>query len=296
MARKISFINYKGGVGKTSLVVNIAACLARMGRRVLVVDVDPQSNSSVWLMRLDRWNTLAGDNGHGKSLMRVFMPGDICLLEAVHEGVIRDRQDRCVLPGLDLVPTTFRFIDLEHEVPYDRDYPPYLMFHEQLVPLEESYDYIFFDCPPNVLRGSECALFASDEVIVPANPDALSLIGLTLLTEKLESFNARVRGQLPAGRTGPQIRGLVYNGVKMGVNIDVPTMRIKARLNQFREQGRVHNQARVYGTMVRDAIIVRRAVTLGLPLVLLGSQPGAEGVLDDYIAIAKELDKAELIF
>ena len=58
MARKISFINYKGGVGKTSLIVNTAACLAKLGKRVLLCDFDTQSNASIWLMRLERWNKL----------------------------------------------------------------------------------------------------------------------------------------------------------------------------------------------------------------------------------------------
>ena len=59
MARKISFINYKGGVGKTSLIVNTAACLVKAGKRVLLFDLDTQSNASIWLLRLERWNQLA---------------------------------------------------------------------------------------------------------------------------------------------------------------------------------------------------------------------------------------------
>jgi chromosome partitioning protein len=58
MTRRIAFINYKGGVGKTSLIVNVGACLAQMGRRVLLCDLDTQSNSSIWLLRLERWNSL----------------------------------------------------------------------------------------------------------------------------------------------------------------------------------------------------------------------------------------------
>jgi chromosome partitioning protein len=58
MARKICFINYKGGVGKTSLIVNTAAALAKLGQRVLLCDFDTQSNASIWLLRLDRWNKI----------------------------------------------------------------------------------------------------------------------------------------------------------------------------------------------------------------------------------------------
>ena len=69
MLRKICFINYKGGVGKTSLIVNVAACLAEKGKRVLLFDLDTQSNASIWLMRLDRWNRL---NITGKVLSTPF--------------------------------------------------------------------------------------------------------------------------------------------------------------------------------------------------------------------------------
>ncbi len=58
MARKIAFLNYKGGVGKTSLIVNLAACLAKAGQRVLLFDFDTQSNASIWLLRLERWNKI----------------------------------------------------------------------------------------------------------------------------------------------------------------------------------------------------------------------------------------------
>ena len=79
MARKISFINYKGGVGKTSLVVNTAAGLAKLGQRVLLCDFDTQSNASIWLLRLDRWNKINA-TGEG-SIFSIFPPG---------RGVLRD--------------------------------------------------------------------------------------------------------------------------------------------------------------------------------------------------------------
>lgn len=68
MARKISFLNYKGGVGKTSLIVNTAASLALKGSRVLLFDFDTQSNASIWLMRLERWNKL-NTEGRGSDLL-----------------------------------------------------------------------------------------------------------------------------------------------------------------------------------------------------------------------------------
>lgn len=73
MARRLAFINYKGGVGKTSCIVNIAAYLAKTGKRVLLVDLDAQSNSSIWLMRIERWNLL-NTTGRG-SMFSIFDPG-----------------------------------------------------------------------------------------------------------------------------------------------------------------------------------------------------------------------------
>ena len=73
MARKICFINYKGGVGKTSIIVNTAACLAKLGKRVLLFDFDTQSNSSIWLLRLERWNKI---NAQGEgAFFSIFEPG-----------------------------------------------------------------------------------------------------------------------------------------------------------------------------------------------------------------------------
>ena len=183
MARKIAFINYKGGVGKTSCLVNVAACLAKRGKRVLLIDLDAQSNASIWLLRIDRWNELHGSKRG--SVYSLFNPGDQQMKDIVVRDVVEDREGRKVLPGLDLVPTTFDLIDIEHEYEPPADEPVYVRFWQNLQAIEPNYDYIIFDCPPNVLRASQCGLFCANEVVVPANPDALSLIGLTLLTGKL---------------------------------------------------------------------------------------------------------------
>jgi hypothetical protein len=94
-------------------------------------------------------------------------------------------------------------MDLEHEWKPDPHNPYWEAFHNQVVALEDRYDYIFFDCPPNVYRATQCGLYSSDEVYVPANPDALSLIGLSLFVEKAVRFHERsssFRDETPAGR------------------------------------------------------------------------------------------------
>ncbi|KAF0095610.1 MAG: chromosome partitioning protein [Puniceicoccaceae bacterium 5H] len=286
--RKISFINYKGGVGKTSCIVNVAACLAEMGKRVLLVDLDTQSNASIWLMRLERWNKL-NLNGQG-SVFSIFDPGQETIKDIIVKDVVIDRSGKQILPNLDLLPTSFNLIDVEHEYQPKDGRPPYVKFQEQLAEVENDYDFIFFDCPPNVLRASQCGLFSSNEVYVPSNPDALSLIGFTLLTGKLLQFNERSASFRRSGMGKPaQIQGILFNGIKANMDIEVPKMRMQFRLNQFRNQKKVSANAKIFGASIRDAVVVRRAVTLGLPVVSVGQSPGTDGVLSDYKALARQI-------
>ena len=288
MVRKIAFINYKGGVGKTSCIVNIAASLARQGKRVLLVDLDAQSNASIWLMRVERWNEL---NGAGRgSVYSMFVPGSQQMKDIIVPDVVEERGGEKLLPGLDLVPTTFDLIDLEHEYQPPADEPVYVRFREELRAVESNYDYILFDCPPNVLRASQCGLFCANEVIVPANPDALSLIGFTLLTGKLHQFNERTARFRTPGQGDPaMINGVIFNSIKAATDIEVPKMRMQFRINQFRNQKKISPHTRIFSSMVRDAIVVRRAVTLGLPVVCIGNAVGTEGVVQDYEDVTNEL-------
>ncbi|NDV61460.1 AAA family ATPase [Puniceicoccales bacterium CK1056] len=289
MARKIAFINYKGGVGKTSCIVNIAASLANSGKRVLLVDLDAQSNTSIWLMRVERWNEL-NTTGQG-SVYSIFQPGEQTLKDIVVKDVVEERGGEKILPGLDLLPTTFDLIDLEHEYTPPEGEPVFVRFWEQLQQMEADYDYILFDCPPNVLRASQCGLFCANEVIVPANPDALSLIGFTLLTGKLVQFNERSAGFRSVGMGNPaMINGIIFNSIKAMTDIEVPKMRMQFRINQFRNQKKISPKTRIFNSMIRDAIVVRRAVTLGLPVLCIGNAIGTEGVVDDYENLTREIE------
>lgn len=290
MPRKIAFINYKGGVGKTSLIVNTAAALAQRGLRVLLFDFDTQSNASIWLLKLERWNKINA-SGVG-AIYSIFDPGTARVKDLIIKDVVEGKEGEKLLPGLDLVPTTFNLVDLEGEYKADPKRPSYAIFHEQLAEVENNYDVILFDCPPNILRASQSGIFCANEIYVPSNPDALSLIGFTLLVEKLMRFQ-QSSASFRTTAMGPaaQVYGIVFNSIKTNVDIEVPKMRMQLRLNQFKSQKRgVASSAKIFNTQIRDAMVVRRAVTLGLPVALVGTEgTEADSVTNDYRQLANEI-------
>ncbi len=290
MVRKIAFINYKGGVGKTSLIVNTAASLVKRGLRVLLIDLDTQSNASIWLMKLDRWNKINA-TGTG-SVYSIFDPGTQRLKDCVIKDVLEGKEGEKLLPGLDLIPTSFNLVDLEGDYKSDPKRPSYVIFQEQLAEIEKNYDFILFDCPPNILRASQNGVYCANEMYVPSNPDALSLIGFTLLIEKLVRFQ-QTSASFRTTAMGPaaMVFGIVFNSIKQNVDIEVPKMRMQLRLNQFKQQKRgVSPIAKLMGTQIRDAMVVRRAVTLGLPVFLVGTEGTEEdSVANDYLRLANEI-------
>ncbi len=289
MARIISFINYKGGVGKTTLTVNLAATLAHdFGKRVLLLDGDPQSNSSIWLLRLDRWNKL--NTQRDQTLVSHFLGGRR-LADLRHTPYAE-------IPSLQVIPTTFNLMDLEQDwVPAGGMDAVFTRFADDLEQLRRHYDYIFFDCAPNVYRVSKCALLASDEVIVPANPDALSLLGLSLVAKKILELH---RLQLPRPELetlpygGTKIRAICINARKAGASVEGMLARLQVKTRSLAEQGVAWEKADLCPQHIRDAVILRRLPFRGKPLVL---DPKARNlpVTQDFSGMAAFIDKMPVL-
>jgi len=244
-------------------------------------------------LKLDRWNKINA-TGEG-AIYSLWDPGTAQLSDLIIKDAVEGRSGEKLLPGLDLVPTTFNLVDLENEYTGDPKRPPYLVFYEQLATVEQNYDFILFDCPPNILRASQCGVFSSNEIYVPANPDALSLVGFTLLVEKLQKFHQLSASFRRASMGSPaQIYGVIFNSIKTGVDIEVPKMRMQLRLNQFKAGKRAAAIAKIFDSQIRDAMVVRRAVALGLPVALVSAEandagPMGDNVITDYRRLASEL-------
>jgi len=164
-ARIVSLVNQKGGVGKTTTAVSLAVALARRGQRVLLVDLDPQTNatSALGVLRSDRpgvYDALLDET-----------PIDECIVRVEAEGV-------------DLVPSSAELSGAEVEL------VPVLARERRLVnalqPVRERYDWVLIDCPPSLGLLTINALTASDSVIIPVQCEYMALEGLSRLMETLE--------------------------------------------------------------------------------------------------------------
>ncbi len=295
MSRKISFLSYKGGVGKTSLAVNVGATLAQQGKRVLLIDLDTQANASIWLLGLDRWNQLNSRTGAATTLYSIFNPGETVLADCVKGDVVRNRNGKSLLPGLDLVPTGFDLVDLDSDLESGNPViPACVIFQEQLESLEDDYDYIIFDCPPHTLKAAQCAIFCSDDIYVPANVDSLSLIGFTLLGEKLRKFRRVSSAYLKRGtRNRPaEIKGVIFNAVDPGTDVAIAEARMQVRLNQFRNWKLAAPNAKVLQTQIHRTRAIERAVVVGLPVPALGVKDReVDAIKSDYQRLASEISR-----
>jgi len=171
--RIFALANQKGGVGKTTTAVNLAACLAEAGERTLVVDLDPQANATSGL----------GEHANGTS------SGDL-LDGAELRGIVR----RTRFANLDLVPAKPELAGLAVELARHADGETYLA--ESLAGARDQYSFVFVDCPPSLGALTVSALAAADQVIVPIQCEYYALEGLTQLLDSIERLRARLNPRL----------------------------------------------------------------------------------------------------
>ena len=230
MAKIIAVTNQKGGVGKTTTSVNLSACVAAEGRRVLIVDADPQGNTSSGL----------GVRVHEETpTIYEVMAGEVSLEDAIC---------KTSAPGLMLLPADIRLAGAEIELAGLEHRERVLL--NALAPAKEQFDYIFIDCPPSLGLITLNALCASDGVIIPIQCEYYALEGVSALMgtiQKVQKMNRHLA-----------IEGVVLTMLDARTNLGV----------QVAQEVRKVFKGKVYKAVVPRNVRLGEAPSHGLPIHL----------------------------
>lgn len=239
MARIIAVTNQKGGVGKTTTTVNLSACLADVGKRVLLIDIDPQGNATSGL----------GQGGVGVHSIYDVLIGGI----GVQDAIIRTGYGE-----LDLLPSTISLAGAEIEL-VDIERREGLL-KQALQPILPNYDYIMMDCPPSLGLLTLNALTAADSVLVPIQCEYYALEGVGQLMNTLKLVQNRMNPNL-------EVEGVVLTMLDGRTNLGL----------QVVQEVKKYFKDRVFTTIVPRNVRLSEAPSHGLPIHLY--DPKCQGAL-----------------
>ncbi|MES2504520.1 MAG: AAA family ATPase [Myxococcota bacterium] len=251
MGRIIGIVNQKGGVGKTTTAVNLAASLAAQKKSVLLMDLDPQGNASSGFG--------VSPSSDEKTVYHVL------IRKAKLEDVIRESS----VPGLDLVPSNTQLAGAEVELVGTISRETHLK--RVLAGVEKKYDYIILDCPPSMGLLTINALTAANGVIIPLQCEYYALEGLAHLLETVE---------LVQGSLNPQLK-------IDGLALTLFDARNKI-CHQVVAEAKTHFPKMVYKSVIPRNVRLSEAPSHGLPAVVY--DPSSKGA-KAYGALAKEVIK-----
>lgn len=229
----VSMINWKGGVGKTSLTLNLAAGLAsRHSKRVLLIDLDAQCNLSFLAVGLSAYldHTYKKNEPTLKTVFDAYFdrkqtkPDEVILKKRVraragkvftHVGIVLSHQE---LTLLDMKLAREKRSGKDHREETRFEIEKLSIIKNVIDTVIDEYDYVLLDCPPNVNLVTQNAFFASDYYVVPAIPDFLSTVGISQITKYMDQFNQDYRSMWAySGLHGSYVEtkfgGIVFNMV-----------------------------------------------------------------------------------
>lgn len=251
MGKIIAIANQKGGVGKTTTSMNLAASLAMLDKKVLLVDADPQANAS---------------SGLGVDVRSVTSSIYECL---INHSTIEESVCDSPVPGMSIVPSHINLVGAELEL---LNMPQRERRMEALfAPVRDLYDYIIIDCSPSLGLITVNALTAADSVIIPVQAEYFALEGISKLLNTIKIIKAKLNTRL-------EIEGFLLTMYDSRLRL----------ANQIYEELKGHFGRMVFDTVIQRNIRLSEAPSHGLPVVMYDSE--SRGSIN-HMQLAKELIK-----
>ena len=253
MGRIIAVANQKGGVGKTTTSINLAACLAEKGKKVLAVDMDPQGNLT---------SGLGVDKDSVEKSIYELIIGEVDIKEVINKEV---------LENLDIIPTSIDLSAAEIELigVDDKEY----ILRNAIDQVKDQYDFVIIDCPPSLSMLTINAMTTADSVIVPIQCEYYALEGLSQLIHTVELVKDRLNSKL-------DIEGVVFTMYDARTNLSL----------QVVENVKDNLQQNIYKTIIPRNIRLAEAPSYGLPINKY--DPKSTGA-ESYMRLADEVIERE---
>ena len=249
MGKIISFSNQKGGVGKTTSAVNVAASLGVLGHKVLLIDLDPQGNATSGV-------------GIAKKNLKYSVHDMLVGACSAADAILHTEFE-----NLDVIPANIALAGAEYNL-YQENGSECVM-KNALEPVKESYDYIIIDCPPSLSMLTVNSMVASDGVIIPMQCEFYALEGLSQLTVTINRIKANYNSKLNI----------------TGILITMYNSRLLLSLQVVNELNK-HYSDKLFGNHISRGVRVSEAPGFGMPVYYHDKRSkGAK----EYLAVAKEL-------